>query len=139
MFTLFAPSLAEVKVGADARRAPGDTLRRPFSLMKGLYMTPSEGFAEAPLAPVSCHQKDCPQRVSAVCDRCGHSFCAEHVSVVTLERRKEQEEGQGSHRRLLTRIPTSKTRYLLCALCKKKPFDAHQFGALDRSISAAGL
>ena len=79
--------------------------------------------AAAPVASgEACHYHDCPHDATNVCQRCGERYCAAHLQPVTLERRSDAAENE-SHQRLLARVPTSKTTYLLCAPCRKKPLD----------------
>lgn len=72
--------------------------------------------------PVSgtCNAKDCSEAATALCERCGQSFCSAHLGQVVLHRREER-SAQSTRQSALERLPTRTETYALCAACQSKP------------------
>jgi hypothetical protein len=65
---------------------------------------------------ITCHIKDCAQQAVYFCERCGHTYCAEHIRHISIERRQSQSHLGGSER-----LPTQTETYMLCPSCWNKP------------------
>lgn len=68
----------------------------------------------------TCHAKGCSEPATALCDRCGHSFCQTHLRPLVIQRRTERSK----HYVLpdtLARLPTRSETYVLCSRCRSKP------------------
>jgi hypothetical protein len=72
--------------------------------------------------PMVCHVKQCSQEARYSCEHCGRVYCAEHIRLVSIERRHTRSHAADG----LARLPTSTETYWLCPSCWKKPVPGKQ-------------
>lgn len=67
-----------------------------------------------------CYAKGCVGVAATVCDSCGHRFCSQHMTHISIQRRTEHVHELAGVA-AAERVPTHTEIYALCFHCKSKP------------------